>query len=52
MGPLAPKNGKGKGKRVGEGELGSERRKRMEQQQRSKEENLLYYDIRMQDNTI
>jgi len=52
--PLAPKNGKGKGKGVGKQELGSERgkKKRMEQWQRSKEENLFYYDTGMQDNTI
>jgi len=31
MGPLPPKNGKGKGKGVGKRELGSEREKRMEQ---------------------
>jgi len=30
MGPLAPQNGKGKGKQVGERELGSEREKRTE----------------------
>lgn len=43
VGPLAPKNGKGKGKGVGKRELGSERgKKKMEQQQRSKEENLFY----------
>ena len=42
VGPLAPQNGKGKGKGVGKWKLGSEREKRMEQQQRSKEENLFY----------
>jgi len=42
MGPLAPQNGKGKGKGIGKWELGSEREKRTEQWQQSKEENLLY----------
>jgi len=40
---------KGKGSRTG---AGLREGKRTEQQQRSKEENLFYYDIGMQDNTI
>ena len=53
MGPLAPKNGKGKGKGVEERELGSEREK-----EQSSGHNLrwkIYFtnrDIGMQDNTI
>ena len=37
-----PQNGSGKGKGVGKQELDSEREKRMEKWQRSKEENLFY----------
>ena len=53
MGPLAPKNGKEKGKGIVERELGSEREK-----ERSRSNGLrgktyfTNYDIRMQDNTI
>ena len=53
MGPLAPKNGKEKGKGIVERELGSEREK-----ERSRSNGLrgktyfTNYDIGMQDNTI
>ena len=53
MGPLAPKNGKGKGKGVEERELGSEREK--EQSSGNKLRWKTYFtkrDIGMQDNTI
>ena len=53
MGPLAPKNGKEKGKGVGERELGSEREK--EQSSRNNLRRKIYftnYNIGMQDNTL
>jgi len=55
VGPLAPKNGKGKGKEVGEWELGSDWGKKKEWSSCNVLRRKSYftnYDIGMQDNTI
>jgi len=53
VGPLAPKNGKGKGKGVGKWELGSEREKEWSRGNDLRRKTYFTnYDIRMQDNTI
>ena len=53
MGPLAPKNGKGKGKRVGEWELDSEREKEWSSGNNLRRKTYFTnYDIGMQDNAI
>ena len=53
MGPLAPKNGKGKGKGVVERELGSEREKEWSSGNDLRRKTYFTnYDIGMQDNTI
>jgi len=53
MGTLAPKNGKEKGKGVGERELGSEREKEWSSSNVLRRKTYFTnYDIGMQDNTI
>ena len=53
MGPLAPRNGKGIGKGVGEQELGSEREKeRSSGNDVRRKTYFTNYGIRMQDNAI
>ena len=51
MGPRIPKMGREKGRGRGMG-AGLREGKRAEQRQWSKEENLFYYDIGIQDNTV
>ena len=48
MGPLAPKNGKGKRERVGRWELGQKQRSGNDLRRKTK----FYYDIGKQDNTL
>jgi len=53
VGPLAPKNGKGKGRGVGERELGSEREKeRCSGNDLRRKTYFTNFDIGMQGNTI
>ena len=53
MGPLAPKNGKGKGKEVGKRELDSEREKEWSRGNDLRRKTYFTnYDIGMQDSTI